>query len=172
MLLALLALIPLAAAADHRPEFQSLIDEPANMLDIAMLRLQDFIIWTKPHMAFTYQNAVETDKHTDIDINAHYYADEGMIHVSASIRDAQSTREQTEVGCRNVLIALRINLNKNNFFSHIDGSFRPSANGQRANQADMIKLRCHVNGSGLTDPQFSGAMSLHFDAEMEILPVD
>jgi len=61
-LLALFIVAPLAAFADHRPEFQALIDEPANMLDIAMLRLEDFIIWTKPYMAGEYHIAAETDK--------------------------------------------------------------------------------------------------------------
>ena len=69
-LLALIIFVSMGAAADHRPEFQSLVDEPANMLDIAMLRLQDFIIWTEPFMAGGYHIAAETDKQRRIDINA------------------------------------------------------------------------------------------------------
>jgi hypothetical protein len=173
-LLALFILVPLAALADHRPEFQSLIDEPANMLDIAMLRLADFIFWTQPYMAAEYHVAAETDKQHHIDINAEYRTDDGLIHVSASLMDLRSTHEQMEAGCRRVLNMMRINISKGvgGFFSHVDGSFRPSANGQPANLYGMIELSCHVHGRSTTDRRFSGAMPLNHDAEMEILSVD
>jgi hypothetical protein len=173
-LLALFIVAPLTTLADHRPEFQSLIDEPANMLDIAMLRLEDFIIWTKPYMAGEYHIAAETDRQLHIDINAAYQADEGLIHVSAYLMDLQSTREQLEAGCRRVLHMMRINISKGlgGIFSHVDGSFRPSANGQPANLFGMIGLSCHVYGRSTTDRRFSGAMPLDLDAEMTIRSVD
>lgn len=172
-LLALFVLIPLAATADHRPEFQSLIDEPANMLDIAMLRLQDFIIWTKPYMAAEYHSAAETDRQRHIDINAEYRVDEGVIHVSAWLWDQQSTREQMEAGCRRVLTMLRINISKGlgGLFSHVDGAFRPSANGQPADLFGMIELSCHVWGGDTSDRRFSGR-SPRLDKEMEALSVE
>ena len=174
MFLALFVLIPLAATADHRPEFQSLIDEPASMLDIAMLRLQDFIIWTKPYMAAEYHGAAETDRQRHIDINAEYRVDEGVIHVSASLRDQQSNREQLEAGCRRVLTMLRINIAKGlgRNFSHVDGSFRPTADGQPADLLGMIEVSCHVWGDSTTEHRFSGTMSLKPDNEMEVLSVD
>lgn len=173
VLLVLFVLTPLAAAADHRPEFQSLIDEPANMLDIAMLRMDDFIFWTKPYMAGEYHIAAETAKQHHIDINASYRANDGVIHVSASVMDRQSTREQMEAGCRRVLNMLRINISKGlgSMFSHTDGSFRPSADGQPANLFGMIELSCRVYGSGSTDRRFSASMPLYHDAEMTIHPV-
>ena len=170
-LLALIIFVSMGAAADHRPEFQSLVDEPANMLDIAMLRLQDFIIWTEPFMAGGYHIAAETDKQRRIDINAHYRADDGVIHVSASLMDLKSTREQMEAGCRRVLTMLRINVSKglNHVFSHVDGSFRPTASGQPADLLGMITLSCHVYGRSSTDRRFGGAMTLRPGEEMEIL---
>lgn len=169
--LVLLVIAPLFAAADHRPEFQSLIDEPANMLDIAMLRLQDFIVWTKPYMAAEYHIAAKTDRQRHIDINADYRADEGLIHVSASLFDSQSTSEQMEAGCRRVLGMMRINISKGlgHYFSHVDGSFRPSVNDQPADLLGMIEISCHVYGGSTTDRRFGGAMALKFGEEMEIL---
>ena len=150
------------------------IDEPANMLDVAMLRLQDFIIWTKPYMAGEYRIASETDKRRHIDINADYRADEGVIHVSASLMDLQSTPEQMEAGCRRVLDMMRINIGKGlgGFFSHVGGSFRPSVNGHPADLFGMIGLSCHVYGRSSTDRRFSGAISLQPGEEMEVLSVD
>lgn len=173
-LLALLIFVSMGAAADHRPEFQSLIDEPANMLDVTMLRLQDFIIWTKPFMAGEYHIAAKTEKQRHIDINASYRQDDGVIHISASLMDLQSTPTQMEAGCRRVLTMLRINVRKglNYYFSHADGSFRPTANGKPADQFGMIELSCHVYGRSSTDRRFSGAMRLHDDEEMEILSTD
>ncbi len=172
--LALLVIAPLIAAADHRPEFQSLIDEPANMLDIAMLRLQDFIVWTKPYMSGEYQGAAKTEKRRHIDINASYRADEGVILVSASLFDSQSSSAQMEAGCRRVLSMMRINIGKGlgHYFSHIDGSFRPSVNDQPADLSGMIELSCHVYGGSTTNRRFGGAMALKFGEEMEILYVN
>lgn len=173
-ILALLVFAPMAAVADHQPEFQSLIDEPANMLDVTMVRLQDFIIWTKPFMAGEYHSAAKTEKQRHIDINASYRQDEGVIHISATLMDLQSTREQMEAGCRRVLTMLRINISKglNHLFSHVDGSFRPSANGQPADLYGMIDLSCHVYGQSTTDRRFSGAMPLRLGEKMEILTTD
>jgi hypothetical protein len=173
-ILAFLILFSTSAVADHRPEFQSLIDEPANMLDIAMMRLEDFIIWTKPYMAGEYHIAAETDKQRHIDINAYYSEDDGVIQVSASLMDLQSTRDQMEAGCRRVLNMMRINISKGlgGIFSHVDGPFRPSANGQPADLFGMIELSCHVSGSSSTDRRFSGAMPLRLGEKMEILTTD
>lgn len=173
-LLALFILVPIAAAADHRPEFQSLIDEPADMLDIAMLRLQDFIIWTEPFMEGEYHIAAETEKQLHIDINAQYRADDGVIHVSASLMDLQSTREQMENGCRRVLTMLRINISKglHRLFSHVDGSFRPTANGEPADMHGMIELSCHVYGRSTTERRFAGEMLLHSGDQMKVLEID
>lgn len=172
-LLSLLVLLPIAAVAEHRPEFQSLIDEPANMLDIAMLRIQDFTIWTEPFMAFEYQIAAERDKRRRMDINAAYREDDGVIQISASLMDLESTPAQTEAGCRRVLTMLRINISKglHRLFSHVDGSYQPSANGQPADRRGMIKLSCHVYGRNSTDRRFGGEMSLEPDGEMEIREV-
>ena len=173
-LLALCVLLPIVAVADQRPEFQSLIDEPANMLDIAMLRLQDFIIWTEPFMASEYHIAAETDQQLHIDINADYRADEGVIHISTSLMDLQSTREQMETGCGRVLTMFRVNLSKelNHIFSHVDGSFRPSAYGQPADLQGMIELGCYVYGRSTADRRFGGAMSLHPNERMKILKTE
>ncbi len=173
-LLALFVLVPMAAAADHRPEFQSLIEEPVNMLDIAMLRLQDFIIWTKPFMAGEYHIAAQTGRQRHVDINAGYRADDGVIHVSASLFDAQSTIEQMEAGCRRVLSMMRINIGKGlgGLFSHVDGSFHPSVNGQPADLSGMIELSCHVYGGSTSERRFSGALPLQGNEEMEVLSVD
>jgi hypothetical protein len=173
-LLALFIVTPLSALADHRPEFQSLVDEPANMLDIAMLRLEDFIVWTKPNLAAEYHIAGGTDKQRHIDINADYREDDGVIHVSASLMDLQSTPEQMEAGCRRVLNMMRINISKGlgGIFSHVDGSFSPSANGQPANLFGMIELSCHVYGRSSTDRRFGGAMTLEPGAAMELLEVN
>ena len=171
-LLAILILVPVAAVGDHRPEFQSLIDEPASMLDIAMLRLDDFIFWTKPFMAGEYHSAAKTDRQRHIDINANYSEDDGLIHVSASLMDLQSTSEQMEAGCRRVLTMMRINISKGlgHMFSHVDGSFSPSANGQPADLSGMITLSCHVYGRSSSERRFGGAVSLKIGEEMEILP--
>lgn len=173
-LLALFIVTPMSALADHRPEFQSLIDEPANMLDIAMLRLEDFIDWTKPNMAAEYHIAAGTDKQHHIDINADYREDDGVIHVSASLMDLQSAPEQMESGCGRVLNMLRINISKGlgDYFSHVDGSFTPSVSGQAANLFGMIKLSCYVYGRSSTDRRFAGVMTLEPGAAMELLRVD
>lgn len=173
-LLTILILVPVAAVGDHRPEFQSLIDEPASMLDIAMLRLEDFVFWTKPYMAGEYHSAAKTDKRRHIDINANYSEDEGVIHVSVSLMDLQSTSEQMEAGCRRVLTMMRINISKGlgHIFSHVDSSFSPSANGQPADLSRMITLSCHVYGRSSTERRFGGTMPLKLGEEMEILPND
>lgn len=170
-LLALFVLAPISTVADHRPEFQSLIDEPANMLDIAMLRLQDFITWTEPYMSGEYHIAAETDRQLHIDINAEYRADEGVIHVSASQIDLQSTPEQMEAGCERVLTMLRINISKglHGLFSHVDGSFQPTANDQPAVLHGMIELSCHVYGRSTAERRFGAELSLRSNEEMKIL---
>ena len=171
-LLAILILVPVTGVGDHRPEFQSLIDEPASMLDIAMLRLEDFVFWTKPYMAAEYHIAAKTDKQRHVDINAYYSEDKGAIQVSASLMDLQSTNEQMEAGCRRVLTMMRINISKGlgHIFSHVDHSFSPSANGQPADLSGMITLSCYVYGRSTTERRIAGALPLKLGEEMEILP--
>jgi len=168
---ALLILGPIFAFADHRPEFQAAINQPANMLDIAMLRIQDFIVWTKPFMAGEYHDAAETEELGHIDINAEYRADDGVILVSATLTDRESTRAQMKAGCERVLYMMRINMSKglHRLFSHIDGSFTPVVEGQPANLSSMIKLSCSVAGGGSSGHHFRAELPLELDAEMEIL---
>ncbi|MEM8814842.1 MAG: hypothetical protein AAGE85_03390 [Pseudomonadota bacterium] len=173
-ILAMFILVPATVLAEHKPEFQSVIDEPANMLDIAMLRLNDFIAWTTPNMAGEYRIAAKLDEPRYMDINASYLAEEGVIHISASLMDLEASREQMEAGCRRVLTMLRINVTKglHRLFAHVDGSFQPSVNGRPANRSGMVTLSCHVAGQSSHERRFGGAMSLAHDAEMEILAAD
>lgn len=168
----LCALFPLLAMAEHKPAFQSLIDEPANMLDISMLRIQDYITWTEPFMGYEYVSAADLNRSQHVDINAAYRADDGVIRITASIMDWQSTEQQIEAGCSRVLGMMRINVSKSLhwLFSHVDGSFYPNDEGKPVDVLEMFELRCYVHGRSTSERRFGAKLLLDTDAAVEALP--
>jgi hypothetical protein len=157
----ILLLVTNCALADRHAAFQSLIHEPASLLDITMLRLEDFITWTKPNMALTYRIDSESEVRS-IDINAYYQPDEQRIQVSVSLMDTQSTSSQMQAGCDGVLNAININLSKSlpGLFIHVDGSYPPGLSESNANLADLIELSCYVYGTSSANVRHSTRQAL------------
>ena len=164
-LIALLLLASPAALAEHRPEFQALIGEPADMLDIAMLRLQDFVAWTAPNMTLEYQTASGSEIRHQVNVTAYYSKKDGVIVVSASLFDRESSLTQMKAGCQRVLRMMSINVSKSlhRLFSHADGSFRPTVDGEPVDHSSMFSLSCSVYGQSTEDVRFSEEASLRPD---------
>ena len=161
-------LIPMLAHADRRAAIQSLLDEPANLLDITMLRLQDFIIWTEPNMALTYRMKSESEVRS-ININADYVVESGQIKVSVSVMDTQSTPAQMEAGCDSVLEAIHINLTKSlpGLFIHVDDSYPLELEEMNFNFAELIELSCYVHGTSSTEVRYRDKKPLALDNASE-----
>ena len=156
-----LLLIPMLAFGDNRPVIQSLMNEPASLFDVAMLRLQDFIIWTRPYMLGTYR-IESVSEVRNIDINAIYVPDDSRIKVSASVFDGRSTQEQMDAGCGSVLASMKINLLKNlpGLFIHVGGSYPANFPDRNFNFADLIELSCFVYGTSTTEVRYNTRIPL------------
>jgi len=156
------------AHSDQRTAIQSLMDEPASLFDISMLRLQDFIIWTKPNMALTYRISSESEVRS-VDINAFYVAEEEQIRVSVSLMDTQSTPVQMEAGCDSVLGLMKINLLKSlpGLFVHVDGSYPPNLKEMNFNLAELIELSCYVHGRSSSEMRYSDKEPLALQTSAE-----
>jgi hypothetical protein len=143
----LVLLAPVIAFGDNAAAIQSLQNEPASLFDISLLRLQDYIVWTRRYMVGEYNHSAQADI-GHMDINAYYVPDEARIVMSYSVRDTTSTPEQMQEGCERVLDISQINLLKNvpGVFIHEDGSWPPGLKESGFNLANLVRLQCYVWG--------------------------
>ena len=150
-------LYPLLAIGSPHPGFQALVNERASMLDIVMLRLQDYIFWQKQFMPGEYHIAGKTAKQPHIDMNASYHADDGYILLSASLMDLESAPDQIKAGCDALITRMRINLYKSlpGLFIHTDGRFPPNSEALQSDMANLIQLKCSVHGGSTTEVAYT-----------------
>ena len=155
----------LAAATAHAGSaFQSLKDEPATLFDLGMFRLERSIAYSQESIESLYARHAQADPIASW-ASVSYSARDDMIRVGAGFMDEQSSEEQMEAGCREVLRMWRINVSKTawKFFAHYGGEGRPTAPPMGPGLYDRIILRCYVSGNSTADGRFWATMPLRGD---------
>ena len=148
-----LLLLPLCSQAAPGGVTQYLINEPASMLDVGMLRLDNLTIWFRGAVGLYWRH---------VDINSEYDPDTDRIYISISASDTSSTAEQMSDGCREALRQLGIVISKSlpDLFQHVGyrNPMEPKELGSTLH--GMVELSCSVYGRSSSDLRFHATQAL------------
>ena len=163
-----LILFPTLVWAEPGPETHYLMNEPASLFDVGMLRLQHMIGYWEKQMTFNYKLKSQSDA-LGGNVNAYYRPEDDKIYVDLIIMDKSATEEQMEAGCRYALRHMRIYVSKSlhELFQHV-GYLDPSEPSALSSAlVEMFELRCYVSGDDSSKGRFWATQTLRSD-EMTI----
>lgn len=148
-----LMLLPLCAQGAPGGVTQYLINEPASMLDVGMVRLDNLTTWFRGAVGLYWRH---------VDINSQYDPDTDRISISITTMDTTSTAEQMKDGCREALQQLQIVVLKSlpDLFQHVGYSNPMEPEKLGATLRGMIQLRCTVWGRSTADVRFDASQRL------------
>jgi hypothetical protein len=166
--LILLFLIPTLVYAEPGPATQYLMNEPASIFDVGMLRLKQMTNYWQKQMTDNYKYH-SSGNSIGGNVNVAYRPEEDKIHVSLSVRDESATQAQMEAGCRYALRHIQIYVSKSAhaLFKHVE--YKDSSEPAELDSAvrEMFVLRCYIWGNGSSDVRFRAYQTLQ-DADMTI----
>ena len=146
--LIVLLLFPYVVNANPETTFQYLINEPATLLDVGLVRLDDLTDEFENRVGLHWTEG-EQMKWFNAEINSYYDSDEPKIVVSFLIMSSEPSQEQMEDGCRNAMSQMRIWLLKSlpGMFLH-EGFEDPSVPDDfYSGLLDMIEISCYFSSS-------------------------
>jgi len=140
-------LFPLIAQADPGPATQYLMNEPATVFDVGMIRLDNLTNWTRDHVGFTWTVDGQPELFRK-DINSGYSAEDDRIYVSISASSDSATEAQMQEGCQMALNQMRFILNKSlpDLFQHAGQHKSPDSRKYDQEIRALFELRCYVSG--------------------------
>lgn len=159
--LILLLLFPILVWAEPGPATQYLMNEPASLFDIGMLRLKALTNYWEKQMTFNYRIKSQSDS-IGGNVNVNYRPEDDKIYVSLSIMDVSATEEQMKAGCSYALYHIQIYIGKNLYglFQHVGyrDSSEPASLGPAVRE--MFELRCYVSGNDSSHGRFWATQTL------------
>jgi hypothetical protein len=167
-----LLLWPLLVSAEPMSPTKMLMNEPASMLDMGMVRLgilaEDFeqrvgLLWTTASGASEFFRA---------DVNSSYEAKNDTISVSFLIMNSEATDAQMKEGCEMAMDQMTIWLRKSlpGLYLHEGFDNSPEAFKRYDNIADMFELSCYVSSATDTSVGRFWARRTLRDPELKIGP--
>ncbi|MFT5116022.1 MAG: hypothetical protein ACI9H8_000282 [Lysobacterales bacterium] len=166
--LILLFLIPTLVYAEPGPATQYLMNEPASLFDVGMLRLKHTIAYWERQMTGNYKNKSGGNS-IGGNVNVSYRPEDDKIYVGLSVMDSSATHEQMEAGCRYALRHIQIYVSKSAHALYQHVGYRDSAEPEELDSSvrDMFVLRCYVSGNDSSKGRFWASQTLG-DADMTI----
>jgi hypothetical protein len=142
-----LLLLPLCAQGAPGGVTRYLINEPASMLDVGMVRLENLTTWFKGAVGLYWRH---------VDINSEYDPETDKIYVSISASDTASTAEQMQDGCREALRQLQIVVSKSlpDLFRHVGYRNPMEPKELDSTLRGMFEFSCSVYGRSSSDIRF------------------
>lgn len=147
--LLLLLLVPLMSNAAPGAVTQYLMNEPATLLDVAMLRLDRLTHEFRERVGLSWTTDDGGKQLFRAEVNARYEPDDDKIYVSFSAMNSTPTPAQMEEGCTEAFFQMSIWLSKGwpQIFLHtgyVDPDQPPNMNDALR---EMIVLRCYFSSS-------------------------
>ena len=143
-----LLLYPLCCSADPGPATQYLLDEPATLLDVAMLRLDRFTDEFEKRVGLHWTKDGEPE-FFGASVSASYDEDADEFHIYISSMNSEPSESQMKEGCTNAMYQMNIWLNKSmhRLFEHAgyDDPLRPTDFLVRL--SDQFEIRCAFSAS-------------------------
>ena len=166
--LILFFLFPALVCAAPGPATQYLMNEPASLFDVGMLRLHHLIGYWEKQMTFNYKLKSQSDP-VGGNVNAYYRPEDDKIYVVLSTMDESATEEQMEAGCRYALQHIRIYVRKSLhvLFQHVGHSDPSKPFALHSAVGEMFELRCYVSAHDSSVGRFWATQTLRAE-EMTI----
>jgi hypothetical protein len=120
-------IIPVLALANPGPVTRELMEEPASLFDVGMLRLKHSIGYWEKQIIGSYnrssriQAGSQPNWHNSSgNVNIAYDHKDDKIYISLSVRDKLPTQAQMQAGCKSGLKEIEIIVRKSgpSFFDH------------------------------------------------------
>jgi len=141
-------LMPLIVGAEPGPVTQYLINEPATLLDIGMMRLESLATEFEKRVGLHWTDNSEM-KFFGASIHPEYEPEDDKIYVYFSVMNSEPTDAQMAEGCENAMMQMNIWLLKSMhvLFAHTgyDDPLRPADFYKGAKE--MFELRCYFSSS-------------------------
>jgi len=134
---------PLVLNAEPGPTTQYLMNEPATLFDIAMVRLDDLTDEFENRVGLHWTDGDEM-KWFRAEINPYYEPDADKIYVGMTLMKSGANRVQMAEGCQYAMMQMNIWLLKSlpRIFLHVDHRGTPSPKDLFSGLTDMIEIRC------------------------------
>ena len=139
-------LLPMLASAATGPATQYLINEPASLLDVGMMRLESLTTEFEQRVGLHWTNK-EGMRLFRAEIHASYELDDDTIYVSFLAMSSEPTEAQMAEGCQNAMNQMNIWLMKSlpGLLLHT-GYDDPSVPADfYLNLKEMFELRCYFS---------------------------
>lgn len=173
----ILFLFPLLIRAEPGTLTLELMNKPASLFDVAMLRLHRVLDYWEDQITSSYQRHSSSSTHAG-SINANYSWEDDKIYVSFSVTDHNGTGEEMQAGCQNVLGYLRVYVGKGvpGLFMHVGGGDVERQSAAIANiqwtefaakTSEMFEFRCYVSGGDSSNLRFRSSQTLA-ETEMKV----
>ena len=147
--LVVLLLLPLAAHAQPGALTHNLMNEPATLFDIGMVRLNILATEFRNRVGLYWTGSAGTAEFFEAEVNSGYDAADDRIYVSFLIMNSEVTNAQMEEGCGVAFRQMGIWLAKSlpDLFSH-DGRRDPSEAASLSDGlSEVVSLRCYVSSA-------------------------
>jgi hypothetical protein len=139
-------LMPMIANAQPGPATQYLINEPATLLDVGMMRLETLTTEFENRVGLHW---TENDgmKFFQAETNARYEADDDKIYVSFLVMSSEPSEVQMAEGCRNAMMQMNIWLLKSlpGVFLHTGYDDPSVPEDFYPGLKEMFELRCYFS---------------------------
>ena len=141
-----LILLPLLASAETGPATNYLMQEPATLLDIGMIRLDDLADEFENRVGLYWTDG-EDFEWFKAEVNTSYDSDDDKIYVVFSVMSSEPNEAQMAEGCSNAMSQMNIWLLKNlpSMFQHVGSTDRPMPADFYPSLRDMFEIRCYFS---------------------------
>lgn len=146
-----LLLLPLFASAEPGSTTQYLLNEPATLLDISMIRLDDLTDEFENRVGLHWTDGEEM-KWFKAEVNSNYEPDDDKIYVSFLAMNSEANEEQMAEGCRNAMSQMNISLMKSlpNLFLHVGYEDSSVPADFYTGLKEMFEIRCYFSSGKST----------------------
>jgi len=163
-----LFLFPLGVNAQPGPTTQYLMNEPASLFDIGMMRLDTLTTSFEQRVGLSWVASDGRREFFKAEVHSDYDADDDKIYVSFLVMNSDATDMQMEEGCGVAMGQMSVWLAKSlpDLFQHVVGDgAAENATKLHGVLRDMFVLRCYVSSKHSTaEGRFWASKTLKDDA--------
>lgn len=141
-------LFSVLANAEPGPAMQYLMNEPATLLDIGMMRLDTLTTEFEKRVGLHWTDNGEM-KFFRAEIDASYQPDDDKIYVYFSVNNSEATDAQMAEGCENAMMQMNIWLLKSlpGLFLHIAYDDPSKPPDMYRDLSKMFEIRCYFSSA-------------------------
>lgn len=142
-------MFPALATAAPGVVMRSLMNEPATLLDVGMVRLEALTTEFERRVGLHWSTEEGKTEVFQADVHSRYEPDDDRIYVSFLIMNSEATPAQMEQGCRNATRQMGFWLGKRlpEFFSHIGRADQSQTLQLHEAFKELVILRCYVSSA-------------------------